>query len=362
MAEGFKGIVNAASGRPKLSLKGVTKIYQNGEGVSDIDMEVRPGELLTLLGPSGCGKTTILRVIGGFLVQNSGSIALDGEDIGNLPPERRPTAMVFQNYNLWPHMTVRENLAFGLRLRKVGRPIIDAEVAAILELVGMGGTQKKYPDQLSGGQQQRVAIGRALLLKPEVLLLDEPFSALDAKIRGQMRIELKRIQRELEITVVFVTHDQEEAMSLSDRVVVMNRGGIEQVGSPSEIYDEPASRFVAEFVGKMNFLEPEGDEGTIAIRPEDLELSRGPAMDGALAGTVVSIMVMGPFLEVLVETDRGAGTLKAVVGRGEGASFAVGDRVSLTWAKERRYGRRPAGAGAAEEFNASETTPRGTKE
>jgi len=318
----------------RIALQGITKIYQNGEGVANIDLSVYPGELLTLLGPSGCGKTTILRVVGGFLVQNAGSVVLNGQRIEHLPPEKRPTAMVFQSYNLWPHMTVRENLAFGLRLRRTPREVMEREIQAMLALVGMSESLKKYPAQLSGGQQQRVAIARALLLRPEVLLLDEPFSALDAKIRAQMRVELKRIQREIHITVIFVTHDQEEAMAISDRVVVMNHGGIEQVGTPAEIYDEPSTRFVAEFVGKMNFLPAEDGKGVLAVRPEDLRITPAGAAS-ALAGTVESLMVMGPFFEVLVRVD--SATLKAVMSREEGARLNAGDHVFLSWTKSKSF-------------------------
>jgi len=317
----------------KLQLKDITKLYPNGDGVRGIHLDIRPGELLSLLGPSGCGKTTILRVIGGFLIQDAGTVVLDGREIQNLPPEKRPSAMVFQSYNLWPHMTVRENLAFGLKIRKTPKAVIDRDIGAMLALVGMPGVEKKFPGQLSGGQQQRVAIGRALLLKPEVLLLDEPFSALDAKIRTQMRAELQRIQRELRITVVFVTHDQEEAMALSDRIVVMNQGGIEQVGTPAEIYDQPATRFVAEFVGKMNFLP--GDEGVTAFRPEDVRLVRGAPAGAALAGTVESATVLGPSLDVVVATPRGP--VKVLVPRDPAGEFQPGEAVSVSWEKSRVY-------------------------
>jgi len=317
---------------PKLQLQDITKLYPNGDGVRQVNLDIRAGELLSLLGPSGCGKTTILRVIGGFLIQDEGAVVLDGREIQNLPPEKRPSAMVFQSYNLWPHMTVRENLAFGLKIRKTPKAVIDTDIAAMLALVGMPGVEKKFPGQLSGGQQQRVAIARALLLKPEVLLLDEPFSALDAKIRAQMRVELQRIQRELRITVVFVTHDQEEAMALSDRIVVMNQGGIEQVGTPAEIYDEPATRFVAEFVGKMNFLP--GDEGVIAFRPEDVRLGRGTPAGAALAGVVESTTVLGPSLDVVVSTPRGP--IKAMVPRDPG-EFQPGEVVTVSWEKSRVY-------------------------
>lgn len=217
----------------KLQITGMEKKYKNGDGVENINIDVYEGEFVTMLGPSGCGKSTILRTLGGFLDIDKGDILIDGQSVKDLPPEKRPTAMVFQSYNLWPHMTVYENLAFGLEIKKVPKNVIRSEIERGLKLVNMSGYEKKYPGQLSGGQQQRIAIARALLLKPSVLLLDEPFSALDAKIRAQMREELKRIQEELNITVVFVTHDQEEAMALSHRIVVMNKGFIEQIGTPT---------------------------------------------------------------------------------------------------------------------------------
>ena len=210
----------------KIKIEDLSVIYENGDGVRNIYMDVYEGEILTLLGPSGCGKTTILRAIGGFNKATDGKIIIDEEDITKLPPEKRPTSMVFQSYNLWPHMSVYENLAFGLKLRKIDPKIIKKEIDEMLVLLKMKGFEDKYPTQLSGGQAQRIAIARSLLLKPTVLLLDEPFSALDAKIRVQMREELKRIQAELNISIAFVTHDQEEAISLSHRIVVMDKGKI----------------------------------------------------------------------------------------------------------------------------------------
>ena len=248
----------------KLEIKDMTKRYDNGDGVEHINLEIYEGEIVTFLGPSGCGKSTILRTIGGFMDVTSGDILIDGKSIVNLPPENRPTAMVFQSYNLWPHMTIYENLAFGLKLRKVPKKTIDEDIKNILAMVSMSGCEKKYPGQLSGGQQQRIAIARSLLLKPSLLLLDEPFSALDAKIRQQMREELKRIQSELGITVIFVTHDQEEAMAISHRIVVMNKGKFDQVGTPDEIYDHPATLHVASFIGEMNFIKHA--DHTVAVR------------------------------------------------------------------------------------------------
>jgi len=306
----------------KLALKNLTKKYSNGDGVENINLEVFEGELLTMLGPSGCGKTTILRTIGGFLELNSGEIILDGNPIEHLPPEKRPTAMVFQNYNLWPHMTIFDNLAFGLKLRKKDKKQIQNEICDILKLVNMEGVEKKYPSQLSGGQQQRVAIARALLLKPSILLLDEPFSALDAKIRIQMREELKKIQHDLGITIVFVTHDQEEAMTLSERIVVMNKGVFEQVGKPEEIYDHPKSRFVAGFIGNMNFIEMAGE--TIAVRPENVIVEKKGKSQWE--GTISHIMVLGHFVEMDISLRQT--TVKAYLPRIAAKEFLVGEEIS----------------------------------
>ncbi|WP_459477429.1 ABC transporter ATP-binding protein [Clostridium saccharoperbutylacetonicum] len=309
----------------KLFLKNLSKRYPNGDGVEGINIDVYEGELLTMLGPSGCGKTTILRAIGGFVEPDSGEIILDGENIVNMPPEKRPTAMVFQGYNLWPHMTIYDNLAFGLKLRKTDKKQIENEVKEALRLVKMEGTEKKYPSQLSGGQQQRIAIARALLLKPSLLLMDEPFSALDAKIRSQMREELKKLQSELSITILFVTHDQEEAMAISDRIIVMNKGIIEQIGTSEEIYDRPASKFTAEFIGNMNFINK--DDEIIAARPENIVLSKEKS--SGFSGSVDNVMILGHFVEVAVNTEKGI--IKAFLPREEAKGFSVGDKVEVSF-------------------------------
>ena len=308
----------------KLQIKDMTKKYDNGDGVEHINLDIYEGEIVTFLGPSGCGKTTILRTIGGFLDVTSGDIMIDGKSIIGLPPEKRPTAMVFQSYNLWPHMTIYENLAFGLKLRKTPKATIEKDIKDILELVSMPGCEKKYPSQLSGGQKQRIAIARSLLLKPSLLLLDEPFSALDAKIRQQMREELKKIQHDLGITVIFVTHDQEEAMSLSHRIVVMNKGKFEQVGTPTEIYDHPATRHVASFIGEMNFLKA-ADDKTIAVRPEDITVTEGS--DGSYTGVVRTIMVLGHY--VVVNVQHGDDIVKCYVDRELSERLHIGDPVSM---------------------------------
>jgi len=318
--------------KAKLRLVELTKLYRNAEGVRDINLEVDEGELVTLLGPSGCGKTTILRTVGGFLAADEGQVILGGKDITNLPPEKRPTAMVFQSYNLWPHMTVFDNLAFGMKLRKIPRATIEQEVTRFLALFSLEGNEKKYPSQLSGGQQQRVATARALILKPEILLMDEPFSALDAKIRVQMREELKKIQQELGITVLFVTHDQEEAMSISDRIVVMSRGKFEQTDTPAEVYDHPKNRFVAEFMGDMNFLS-DGTGGFIAVRPENIVLE--PAESGQLQGRIVTIMVLGHFLEINMDSPQGP--VRAFMPREYGTGHKVGDEVGIVFGRHQLF-------------------------
>lgn len=312
----------------KLQIKDMTKKYDNGDGVEHINLDVYEGEIVTFLGPSGCGKTTILRTIGGFLDVTSGDITIDGQSIVGLPPEKRPTAMVFQSYNLWPHMTIYENLAFGLKLRKVPKDTIDKDIKDILALVSMSGCEKKYPSQLSGGQQQRIAIARSLLLKPSLLLLDEPFSALDAKIRQQMREELKKIQHDLGITVIFVTHDQEEAMSLSHRIVVMNKGKFDQIGTPSEIYDHPATRHVASFIGEMNFIQQE-DGTSIAVRPEDITVTEGA--DGSFTGVVRTIMLLGHYVVITVQ--HGDDIVKCNIDRELSDRLKVGDTVSMQLGK-----------------------------
>ena len=241
----------------RLQLEHLVKQYSGGgdPAVQNLSLEVNDGEFVCLLGPSGCGKTTTLRMIGGFLKPDAGDVRIDGVSVVREPPERRPTAMVFQRYALWPHMSVWDNIAFGLQVRRRPRQEIARRVEDTLELVGLPGLGRRYPAQLSGGQQQRVALARALVLEPRILLLDEPLSNLDAQLRIHMRTELTAIQRRVGITTVFVTHDQEEAMSIADRIAVMNNGVLEQVDSPEQIYARPATLFVATFIGTMNRLE-----------------------------------------------------------------------------------------------------------
>lgn len=330
----------------KLKLKDMTKKYDNGDGVEHINLDIYEGEIVSFLGPSGCGKTTILRAIGGFHDITSGDITIDGQSIVGLPPEKRPTAMVFQSYNLWPHMTIYENLAFGLKLRKIPKAQIDEDIKNILKLVSMSGCEKKYPSQLSGGQQQRVAIARALANEPKVLLLDEPLSALDLKLRKDMQSELKKIQQAIGITFIFVTHDQEEALSMSDTVVVMDKGEIQQIGSPIDIYNEPKNAFVADFIGESNILdgtmiddylvEVAGqrfkslDSGfgrmapvDVVIRPEDIDIVPTGSAAAHINGEVTSVTFKGVHYEIIVDVDGFKWMIQTT------DSAAVGDRIGL---------------------------------
>ncbi|MFH5181728.1 ABC transporter ATP-binding protein [Paenibacillus sp. TAB 01] len=334
----------------QLSIRSLTKRYKTGEGVTDISIDVKKGELVTLLGPSGCGKTTVLRSIGGFLEPDSGDIFIEGKSVLKLPPEKRPTGMVFQGYNLWPHMNVYNNLAFGLKLRKKSKSEIAAAVKRVLELVRLPGAEQKFPGQLSGGQQQRIAVARAFLLEPAVLLLDEPFSALDAKLRHELREELRDIQASTGLTMVFVTHDQEEALSISDHIVVMNGGQIEQMATPQEIYDYPSSLFVAQFIGKMNFVKGVADGGrvhmgglafdntkglqgevTVAVRPEDISVIIGDQAGDGMAGTIHQVMILGHYAEISLET--ACGPLKAFLPRDQVRDMYAGLHVQVKCAK-----------------------------
>ena len=317
-----------------------------------ISISLEEGEFLSLLGPSGCGKTTALRIVAGFDQPNSGRIVVAGKDMTRVPPNKRDMGMVFQAYSLFPNMSAARNVEYGLKIRGVAQEKRATKVSELLELVGLGHAGDRYPHQLSGGMQQRVALARALAIEPRVLLLDEPLSALDAKVRVQLREEIRRIQSRLGITTIYVTHDQEEALSISDRVAVLSQGRIEQIGAPAEIYGSPATPFVAEFVGTMNRLEATvadaeagevdyggtrvavdavrgrtaGERVLVLVRPETVEL--GAAANGAaLTGEVISHTFLGPVTRLKVALEQGEMTADVSASRAE--SFPVGTRVAV---------------------------------
>ncbi|MFN3936994.1 MAG: ABC transporter ATP-binding protein [Gemmobacter sp.] len=312
-----------------LRIENLEKSFGANRVVTDFDLTVSRGEFISLLGPSGCGKTTVLRMVAGFEVPSGGRILIDGRDVTRLRPNQRSIGMVFQAYALFPNLTVAENVAFGLKVKGVPRAERQARVEEMLRLIGLPDLGGRYPFQLSGGQQQRVALARALAPRPQVLLLDEPLSALDAKIRVSLRNEIRQIQRELGITTIFVTHDQEEALSMSDRVVVMNGGIAEQVGTPFDVYNRPATRFVASFVGTLNMLEGRvsdpatgaldlggnrvtlgrpvkreaGDQLTVALRPEALRLGAEPGREVRLDGRIVEVEFLGSVIRIRAEVN-----------------------------------------------------------
>ena len=345
---------------PEIELMRLEKHFRDVRAVDGISLEVVGGEFFSLLGPSGCGKTTTLRMIGGFELPTGGRIVLRGRDVTMEPPDRRPVNMVFQNYALFPHLDVGENVAFGLRRRKVDKVEIVRRVGEALELVHLSGYQKRKPNQLSGGQQQRVALARALVNRPHVLLLDEPLGALDLKLRKQLQVELKRVQLEVGITFVYVTHDQEEALTMSDRIAVMNHGKVEQLGTPEELYERPRTRFVADFIGTTNLLSGavesadvatalvrldtgercmvaggklrSGDPVELSIRPESIALRRvnGSAGDASpLRATVEQVAYLGGNVQYIVRTGGGL-SITALVPK-TGDRLPVGDTVDVSW-------------------------------
>jgi putative spermidine/putrescine transport system ATP-binding protein len=311
-----------------IKLDQVTKTFDGRVmAVDAVTLDIAAGEFFSLLGPSGCGKTTSLRMIAGFEHPDSGRVHVGGRDITDLPAHRRDMGMVFQSYALFPHRTVAENVAFGLRMREVPKPEIERRVAAALAQVALTGFETRKPGQLSGGQQQRVALARALVVEPPVLLCDEPLGALDRKLRQQMQFELKELQKRLGVTLVFVTHDQEEALAMSDRIAVMHGGKVEQVGTPTEIYERPRTRFVADFIGEINILEGSGP--LRALRPEKIKLV---AAEGArLAGTVETTNYLGGSTLLRVRPTTGPSMLVRETHAGERASRVPGDTVGLTW-------------------------------
>ena len=313
---GFTTSDGAPTGGPAVRLEGVEKRYGDVVAVAGIDLEVRDGEFFSMLGPSGSGKTTTLRMIAGFELPTRGRIFLHGRDVTEVAPFDRDVNTVFQDYALFPHMSVGDNVGYGLMVRKVPRSERAGRVTDALRMVRLDGYERRRPSQLSGGQRQRVALARALVNRPRVLLLDEPLGALDLKLREEMQIELKAIQQQVGITFIYVTHDQEEALTMSDRIAVFNAGRIVQLGTPAEIYERPDTRFVAGFVGTSNLLSGEvarsviGRDGTFTIRPEKIRLTAPDAPVGAdesaAAGTIRDVVYLGPDTRYIVELDAGA--------------------------------------------------------
>lgn len=332
---------------PAVRLVGLHKRFGDVTAVNGVDLEIADGEFFSMLGPSGSGKTTVLRMVAGFEIPTSGKIFLGERDVTRDAPFERDVNTVFQDYALFPHMTVLENVAYGLMVKKVGKAQRKARALEALDAVRLGGYGERRPSQLSGGQRQRVALARALVNRPKVLLLDEPLGALDLKLRQEMQVELKAIQRDVGITFVFVTHDQEEALTMSDRIAVFNAGRIEQVGTPTEVYEHPASRFAAGFVGTSNLLEHDaarkiiGADGTFSIRPEKIRFSDlGGAVDDAdhfADGTVAEVVYVGAATRYLVTLDVG-GELVALAQNVDTSPLPTavvrGNRIRLIWKKD----------------------------
>jgi spermidine/putrescine transport system ATP-binding protein len=344
---------------PEIRLVELSKDFRTVRAVDHVSLDIRAGEFFSLLGPSGCGKTTTLRMIGGFELPSAGRIELRGIDVTSAAPDKRPVNMVFQHYALFPHLDVGENVAFGLRRRNVGRDEIVRRVSEALELVRLPGYERRRPNQLSGGQQQRVALARALVNRPTVLLLDEPLGALDLKLRRQLQVELKRIQTEVGITFVYVTHDQEEALTMSDRIAVMNSGRVEQLGTPEELYERPATRFVADFIGTTNLMVgtvraveageavlrlDSGDDCRVvseglavgrrvelSVRPEAVGLVPVGSL-GAIPATVDQVAYLGTAVQYRVRTAGGL-AISALIPK-TGPRLPVGSEVALNWAPE----------------------------
>lgn len=340
-------------------LENFSKSYGTKEVIKDINLDVYEGEFLTLLGSSGCGKTTILRAISGLDYPSSGTIFIDGENVTNLEPPKRKVNTIFQNYALFPLMTVEENVAFGLKMKKVPKPEIKKRVKEMIELVHLEGYENRKPSELSGGEQQRVSIIRGLINNPKVLLLDEPLSALDLKLRKKMQIELKQLQKKLGITFIYVTHDQDEALSMSDRIVVLKDGKIEQIGSPVEVYENPNSLYVADFLGEANVFSGEiidcnnttckvmidgngnfsilnnnyeiGKHVNVIVRPENVKISKTERKINCLEGTVDEQIYDGAFTKVLIKV--GKQIIKAIIS-GNDKLYRIGDVVYLYWTIE----------------------------
>jgi putative spermidine/putrescine transport system ATP-binding protein len=346
-----------------IALRHITKRYGALLSVDDVSLDIAQGELVAFVGPSGCGKTTTLRIIAGLTEVTSGSVLFDGRDVSHLPTYHRNTGMVFQGYALFPHMTVADNVAFGLKMRSIRGSEMEARVNEALGMVQLGDYTDRLPHQMSGGQQQRVALARAIAIKPDALLLDEPLSALDAKLRQEVRSEIRRLQQSLGLTTVFVTHDQEEAVSVADRIVVMNGGRIEQIGSPRQVYEEPSTRFVAQFIGISNFLagtiegpgqfrtrdgsllrygngKANGGGASLVVRPEKLEIgaSHGSGLN-SLQGVVDSITYLGPLTEICVRLPGGEKLMAHRQNRqlGEVEELRPGEPATVAWAPEASF-------------------------
>ena len=327
----------AHNGVPDIRVTGLTKRYGEVVAVDAIDLDIGNGEFFTLLGPSGSGKTTTLRLIAGFERPDAGRIELGGMDVASIPPFDRPVNTVFQDYALFPHMTVRQNVEYGLRVKKVPRAERRQRAADALAMVRLEGYGDRKPGQLSGGQRQRVALARALVNRPQALLLDEPLGALDLKLRQELQIELKQIQQQLGMTFIYVTHDQEEALAMSDRIAVFNNGRIEQVGTPAETYEHPRSEFVADFIGMSNVIKRDGR--TFTVRPEKIRMHPEEAMEGE-AGTIHAAVYLGPFTRFVVALDDG-GELAVVHQNLETSSSDAhemeGRRVRLSWSRDAEF-------------------------
>jgi spermidine/putrescine transport system ATP-binding protein len=348
-----------------ISFEGVTKRFGSTLAVDDVSLTIGEGEFFALLGPSGCGKTTLLRLLAGFETPNAGRILIDGEDVSAVPPNRRPVNMVFQSYAVFPHMSVAENVAFGLKIDRIPTPERTRRVEEALALVKLEGLGARRPHQLSGGQKQRVALARALIKRPRVLLLDEPLSALDAKLREAMRAELTQLQKQVGVTFLFVTHDQDEALVMASRCAVMNEGALEQVAAPEDLYERPASRFVADFIGQVNLFqgslrtnpaggavfvspdlpmqtpvearlgEQDQDPVWMAVRPEAIDLSPERSLGAQVAGTVTRIAYLGSHSALEVNIGRGEPVRVLLANRGaEGTGAVRGERVWLSWRPE----------------------------
>lgn len=305
-----------------LRIENLRKIFEENRGIEKIDFSIEKGELISLLGPSGCGKTTLLNIIGGFLKPDNGKIYLEDRDITDIPPEKRDISTVFQSYALFPHMNVLENIKYGLKYKKLTKKEQNELALEYLKIVGLDGYEKKSIQELSGGQQQRVALARALVLYPKVLLLDEPFSNLDAKLKISMREELKELQKNLKISMIFVTHDQEEALSISDKVVVMNNGKIEQIGTPEEIYYSPINEYVANFIGKSNFILKDGAKKL--IRPENIKIEKNQKG----SWEVINKEFMGAY--TILKIRNGIEELYVNIQGEKGREYKLGDLVEIS--------------------------------